>query len=174
VYHLIINKDSAKMTNTSLPQSDPRHSSFIPQELYNKILINVPIACVDIAVVSHGKVLLVKRKDAPAKGQWWVPGGRVLKGEMMAATAVRKAIEEVGIRVNVGPIVHTDETIFDDGPCGIAVHSINSCFFVYPVDPDFTPALDSHHDDWMWVNTIDSTLHPYVKQCLAGAGLKVG
>jgi colanic acid biosynthesis protein WcaH len=96
----------------------------------------------------------------------------VIKGETMIATAQRKALDEVGIRVHVGPIVHTDETIFNDGPCGIAVHSINSCFFVYPEDPDFSPALDSHHSDWQWVNAIDSSLHQYVKQCLSGAGLK--
>jgi len=154
------------------PQPLPQPSYFIPTLLYNQILTNMPIACVDIAIVSHGKVLLVKRKDPPASGQWWVPGGRVVKGEMMVETAKRKAIEEVGIEVHVGPIVHTDETIFDDGPCGIAVHSINSCFFVYPADPEFSPSLDSHHEDWKWVNTIDETLHPYVKQCLFGAGLR--
>lgn len=147
------------------------NSTFIPQELYNQILTNVPIACVDIALVSHGRVLLLKRMDAPAKGQWWVPGGRVLKGEMMVDTAKRKALDEVGIKVHVGPIVHTAETIFDDGPCDIAVHSINSCFFVYPADSSFSPSLDNHHEACKWVNTIDSDLHPYVKQCLMGAGL---
>jgi colanic acid biosynthesis protein WcaH len=147
-------------------------SALIPQDLYNQILINVPIACVDITLVSHGKVLLVKRSVAPAKGQWWVPGGRVLKGEMMVDTAKRKAIDEVGIRVHVGPIVHTAETIFDDGPFDITVHSINSCFFVYPADPDYQPALDNHHEDCRWVNTIEPALHPYVKQCLFGAGLR--
>lgn len=148
------------------------NSNFIPQELYNKILSNIPIACVDITIVSHGKVLLVKRKDAPASGQWWVPGGRVLKGEMMVNTAKRKALEEVGIKVYVGPIVHTDETIFDDGPFGIPVHSINSCFFVYPADPDYSPSLDNHHEDCLWVNSIEASLHPYVKRCLLGAGLR--
>lgn len=149
-----------------------RNSNFIPQELYNQILSSVPIACVDITIVSHGKVLLVKRKDAPASGQWWVPGGRVLKGEMMVNTAKRKALEEVGINVHVGPIVHTDETIFDDGPFRIPVHSINSCFFVYPTDPDYSPALDNHHEDYLWVNAINTSLHPYVKRCLLGAGLR--
>jgi len=158
------------MINTS--NLNDNSAKYIHQELYNQILINMPIACVDIALVSHGSVLLVKRKDAPAQGEWWVPGGRVIKGETMIATAQRKALDEVGIRVHVGPIVHTDETIFNDGPCGIAVHSINSCFFVYPEAPDFSPSLDSHHADWRWVNTIDSSLHPYVKQCLTGAGLR--
>ena len=146
-------------------------SKFIPQELYDQILRNMPIACVDIAIVANGSVLLVRRTDAPARGEWWVPGGRVRKGEMMRDTAVRKAYEEVGIQCHVGPIVHTDETIFPDGPGGISVHSINSCFFMYPVSSDFDPKLDNHHTECRWVNHIPENLHPYVVRCLMGAGL---
>ena len=146
-------------------------NKYIPEELYHQILTNLPIACVDIAIVAQGSVLLVKRKDAPAQGQWWVPGGRVLKGEMMRATAIRKAREEVGIECHVGPIIHTAETIFPDGPHQIPVHSINSCFFLYPVSPDFSPQLDDHHADYQWVDHIPAGLHPYVERCLMGAGL---
>ena len=146
-------------------------TQFIPQNLYNQIMENVPIPCVDIAVVQDGAVLLVRHDDAPAKGQWWVPGGRVLKGEMMADTARRKAREEVGIECHIGPIVHTAETIFPDGPNGIPVHSINSCFFLYPVEKDAKPKLDEHHKEWKWVKSIPERLHPYVERCLLGAGL---
>jgi colanic acid biosynthesis protein WcaH len=144
----------------------------IPQHLYNRILTNVPIACVDIAIVARGTVLLVKRKDAPAKGQWWVPGGRVLKGEMMRTTALRKARDEVGIECHVGPIIHTAETIFDDGPCGIPVHSINACFFLYPVEKSFNCNLDGHHLEYQWVDHVPAGIHPYVQRCLMGAGLE--
>ena len=144
---------------------------FIPNELYYQILDSLPIACVDIAIVSDGAVLMVKRKDAPARGQWWVPGGRVLKGEMMKETALRKAKEEVGIECHVGPIIHTAETIFPDGPQGIPVHSINSCFFLYPVSPNFKTRLDTHHNKFKWVDHIPEGLHRYVERCLMGAGL---
>ena len=63
------------------------------------------------------------------------------------------------------------ETIFPDGPGGIDVHSINSCFFVYPVKVDFSPMLDTHHDDFKWITRIPRGLHPYVERCLMGAGL---
>lgn len=145
--------------------------TFIPDELYARILRSVPIACVDIAVVARGGVLLVRRKDAPARGEWWVPGGRVLKGEMMRQTAARKARDEVGIECHVGPIIHTAETIFPDGPGGIPVHSINCCFLLYPVSPVAEPRLDEHHADARWVESIPSGLHPYVEQCLLRAGL---
>jgi colanic acid biosynthesis protein WcaH len=153
-------------------------TSLIPQELYEQILRNVPVACVDVALVSNGKVLLVQRKDPPARGQWWLPGGRVLKGEMMKATARRKAIEEIGIDCHVGPIIHTAETIFPDGPSGIPVHSINSCFLIYPTETGtgtktaLDVRLDDHHESWLWVGDVSSKLHPYVIKCLLGAGLE--
>jgi len=146
-------------------------NGYIPQELYDQILANIPIACVDVAIVANGAVLLVQRKAAPACGAWWVPGGRVLKGEMMRETALRKAREEVGIGCNVGPIIHTAETIFPDGPNGIPVHSINSCFFLYPADKSFEPKLDELHERCRWVDHIPDGLHPYVERCLMGAGL---
>lgn len=149
-------------------------SPLIPQSLYNQILEHIPIACVDIAVVFNGKVLLVKRKDAPASGQWWLPGGRVHKGEKMKATALRKAREEVGIDCHIGPIIHTAETIFPDGPCGIQVHSINSCFLLFPTETTtgIQVRLDDHHAEWRWINAIPLDLHPYVVSCLLGAGLE--
>ena len=36
--------------------------------IYHQILRNISIACVDVAIVARGAVLLVKRKDAPARG----------------------------------------------------------------------------------------------------------
>lgn len=147
-------------------------SRFIPAPLYRQILECLPIACVDIAIVHRGAVLLVKRKDAPARGAWWVPGGRVWKGETMRETALRKAREEVGLECHVGPIIHTAETIFPDGPGGIAVHSINTCFFLYPEARDARPRLDAHHAGTKWVRTIPPGLHPYVVRCLEGAGLE--
>ena len=146
-------------------------SGFIPWQLYRQILETMPIPCVDIAIVANGAVLLVRRKDAPAVGQWWLPGGRVFKGEMMRDAAIRKAREEVGIDCHVGPIIHTAETIFPDGPDSIPVHSINSCFFMYPVHPNFQVKLDPHQTEFRWTDHIFMGLHPYVERCLVAAGL---
>jgi colanic acid biosynthesis protein WcaH len=96
----------------------------IPNERYYRILECIPIACVDVAIIARGSVLLVKRNDLPAKDEWWLPGGRVYKGELMKQTAKRKALEEVGIECHIGPIIHTAETIFPDGPNGIPVHTL--------------------------------------------------
>lgn len=147
---------------------------WIPAEIYRQFLESMPIACVDVAIVHRGAVLLVKRKDAPARGQWWVPGGRVWKGEAMRETAARKAREEVGLECHIGPIIHTAETIFPDGPGGVAVHSINACFFLYPAAARvrISPKLDAHHGGVKWVRKIPAGLDPYVVRCLQAAGLE--
>ena len=149
-------------------------NTFIDQDLYDQILRHMPIACVDVAIVYNGCVLLVRREDAPAKGEWWVPGGRVLKGETLRETARRKAREEVGLECHVGPIIHTAETIFEDGPRGIPVHSINACFLLYPTHDNtgLSVTLDSHHAVWRWADAVTDDLHPYVARCLRGAGLE--
>jgi colanic acid biosynthesis protein WcaH len=145
----------------------------IPELLYDEILRSMPIACVDIAIVCNGRILLVLRKEPPAKGQWWFPGGRVFKGETMKQTAQRKSAEEVGLICHVGPILHTGETIFPDGPRAIAVHTINSCFLLYPVGgfSNLEVRLDENHLEYKWVGSIPEGLHPYVVKCLRKAGL---
>lgn len=39
----------------------------------------------------------MERASEPAKGLWWLPGGRLLKGETFFAAAERKAKEETGL-----------------------------------------------------------------------------
>ena len=144
----------------------------ISPDLYHQIITHIPIACVDIAIISNRSVLLVKRNDEPAKGQWWLPGGRVYKGEMMRDTAKRKALEEVGLKCEVGPLIYTAETVFEDGPNGIPVHSINSCFLLKIVGGQLE--LDNHHGDWRCVSQHSFSkfdLHPYVVKCLLAAFL---
>jgi ADP-ribose pyrophosphatase YjhB (NUDIX family) len=144
---------------------------YIPQELYNQILETMPISCVDVCIVWQGKILLVKRKDQPAKDEWWVPGGRVIKGESLKEAAYRKAFEETGIYCHVGPIIYTDETVFDTGPDDIHVHSINVVFLLYPKYDNLLLKLDEHSSEFAWVSKISNELDIYVQKCLEKAGL---
>ena len=51
----------------------------ITDERYKAIVEAVPICCVDLIIKSKGKILLVKRKNEPLKGEFWLPGGRIYK-----------------------------------------------------------------------------------------------
>ena len=70
----------------------------LSKELYGGIVANIPTVCVDIICQREidNKILLFYRRDKPAKGLWWLPGGRMLKGETFFTTALRKLKDEMG------------------------------------------------------------------------------
>ena len=64
------------------------------------------IACVGgLAYDDAGRLLLVQRANAPGRGLWSVPGGRVEPGEDDAAALTREMREETGLRVAPGELV---------------------------------------------------------------------
>jgi len=150
--------------------------NYIKDTVYKKIIQNVPICCVDVVIVDYiGSALLVKRKDPPAKNLWWIPGGRVLKGEMLKDAAIRKAKEETGLECIKPKLIYTDETIFDDGPFDIPIHSINNCFILYTkLQYNLNEVnINDSCSDYKWIGFIDNKLHHYVKNCLLAANLKI-
>lgn len=58
----------------------------------------------DAVVVSAGHVLLVRRKFAPGKGLWALPGGFIKQDERIADSALRELKEETGIRVSMASL----------------------------------------------------------------------
>ena len=56
--------------------------TYIEEKDYIKIMQTIPVVCVD-ALIQNKKqeFLLVKRDNEPLKGKFWMPGGRLHKGE---------------------------------------------------------------------------------------------
>jgi 8-oxo-dGTP diphosphatase len=52
-----------------------------------------------------GQVLLIQRNQAPAKGLWSLPGGRLEPGETLAGACGREFHEETGLEVEARNIV---------------------------------------------------------------------
>jgi ADP-ribose pyrophosphatase YjhB (NUDIX family) len=74
------------------------------------------VPCVGAIIVDdHGRMLLIKRANEPARGCWSVPGGRVEAGETDEAATAREVLEETGLAVRVGPLVGTVERDAPDG-----------------------------------------------------------
>jgi colanic acid biosynthesis protein WcaH len=115
----------------------------IPQPEYDRILSLIPIVCVDVAIIYAGKILFIKRRDEPAAGEWWLPGGRLYRGEALIDCAYRKAKEEVGLDCKSARLVHYEATNFG------SIHSVNFCYLLEAKGDDVK--LDDTCLDYQWV-----------------------
>jgi colanic acid biosynthesis protein WcaH len=146
--------------------------SWIPDDVWADIVAHMPVPSVDLVVDCADGVLLARRQNEPASGEWFVPGGRVKKGEPIRETVSRVAREELGIDVSIqtelGTYDHFYETadMKDAGGKHYVAHG-------YRVTPDSEVIeLDDQHDDSDVFSTDDlPDLHPYVEAYLTDAGL---
>lgn len=67
-----------------------------------------------IVLDADGRVLLIERGRPPDAGRWSVPGGKLERGESLAAGVAREVREETGLEVEVGALVCAHELIRDD------------------------------------------------------------
>lgn len=142
----------------------------IPEEDYKKIIKLMPTCCVDAIIVKDNKYLLVKRGLEPAKNQWWVIGGRLLKNERVADCAIRKAKEEVGLETEFDKILGVYETMFDKGVFGFPVHTVNTMCLLKYKSGEIT--LDETSLDSKWMDKIDLVLNPDIRRFLKNVGFE--
>ena len=142
----------------------------IPLEKYKEILEQMPIVCVELLIQHDGKILLVKRKDKPAQGTWWLPGGRILKNESQEAAAQRLALREVGFDIEIVRQVGAYDEIFKEGPFDIktGLHSVCVEYLCRPKGSVIVK-LDTTSADCRWIDKVPADLHPVIKQILTDA-----
>lgn len=81
------------------PEYRPQRK-FLPDATYADVLDSCVLACVDVFVYHKGAVLLGKRRERPALGQYWILGGRMNPGERFEETARRILARESEIVAN--------------------------------------------------------------------------
>ena len=120
---------------------------------------HIPILCVDLLIINDaGEYLLVKRKDEPMKGRWWIVGGRILKGESLTKAAKRKAKEEIGAEISlIVPLgfyeEHYKHNIYD---LQSGIHTVSVVFLAVTKQKDFT--LDKSSSKWQFSKKLPSKL----------------
>ncbi len=103
------------------------------------------VPCVGAIVQdADGRILLIRRANPPAQGQWSLPGGRVEPGEDWESACARELLEETGVRGSVGRLVGE---VRRDAPTG-AIYVIRD-FLVTPVG-DVVPEASDDAMDAAW------------------------
>ena len=70
---------------------------WLSNEPFLSVVDSTPLISIDLVVLnSKGECLLGQRLNRPAQGNWFVPGGRILKNETLDAAFSRLTLEELG------------------------------------------------------------------------------
>lgn len=138
----------------------------------------LPLVSIDLVVTNtKGQLLLGLRNNAPARGCWFTPGGRIRKNEALADAKLRVAQDELGLPAAVMeralPMGAWDhfypDSAFDPK---VSTHYVN-----LPLWLALTPSEEKHlqlpqgrgeqHARWQWLAldqaASDAAVHAYVR-----------
>ncbi|TBU88136.1 GDP-mannose mannosyl hydrolase [Phytopseudomonas dryadis] len=70
---------------------------FLPADTFQSVVASTPLVSIDLLVRNaQGELLLGERRNRPAQGSWFAPGGRILKNETLDAAFERLTSDELG------------------------------------------------------------------------------
>lgn len=141
----------------------------INKMLYQQIVKVMPIPCVDLVVVDDlGHILLLKRKNEPAKAEWWFPGGRVYYLETRLDAAARKLREECGLEAIKFVELGTFDVVVERLDTGNKLHGVTTVYIAKVSRVAVT--LDGQNSDAEWRSPSDwlkHRLNPFVQRTIS-------
>ena len=145
------------------------HDERIPHERFAEFTAHMPETCVELVLEHEGGVLVARRTNEPAKGEWFWPGTRLYEGEALEAAARRVGREELGIEVAVGDLLGVYAHFWERSslPGSPSRHTVNVVYRAAPVEDDPRIVLDDQHDDYRILTAAEPELHGYVRRYLA-------
>lgn len=123
-----------------------------------QVVRSAPLFAIDLVVRNpSGKILLGKRTNPPARHKWFVPGGRVRRGETLDDAMERLVATELGKdaalqpgRKLMGLYTHYyDSDNFADAP-GVDTHYIVAAVEAW-LDPNSPVDVTAQHAESRWM-----------------------
>ena len=144
------------------------HDRWIPDDDWRTIVANVPLVSVDLVIEHDGGVLLGKRENEPAKGEWFVPDGTVLKNESRTDAVHRVATDELGESVVIDACLGTYEHFYETADVdGVdSKHYLATGYRCHFERDDPEIVGDDQHSGFRVFWPPFENLHPYVEQYL--------
>ncbi len=158
----------------NIVDSEKLKADFMLHDEYMKAHASLPIACHDVAIVYHGSILLVKRDNFPAKGEWFVVGGRVERGVLMEESLRQKAKAECGLDLVDIQLLGVGRTLFATDPFGHG-KGTDTINFLYVARGKGVLKLDMFHSqprllkEEEFCEDFKNELSPYVVEILEKA-----
>lgn len=147
--------------------------SYLSADEFRQAVRTVPLVALDLVLVNdRDEVLLGRRVNSPARGYWFVPGGRIKKDERFQQAVPRILREETGCReadVCEVRVLGVYEHIYPDnafGESGYGTHYVVAAYWMRLLD-SFRLAADPQHEEFRFFSAqellADPLVHAWVK-----------
>jgi colanic acid biosynthesis protein WcaH len=145
---------------------------------FRQLIKTGPLVSVDLVVKNDSEnILLLRRTTNPAKGFFFVPGGRIFKNETIEAAFARIIFRELGTNRRLsdarllGVYNHIyDTNRFDEDNYG--THYVSITYETRSVD--YKKPTDDEHDEFKWFSEAEllqrNDVHQYVKNYFIESG----
>lgn len=145
---------------------------FLDKETFSAVIESTPLVSIDLVVKNkHGQALLGQRLNRPAKGFWFVPGGRILKNESLADAFKRLTLEELGQEFSIdqanllGPYDHFyQDNVFGDA---FSTHYVAIAYVLTLETKLKQLPVNIQHDTYQWLDIetllLDANVHQNTK-----------
>ena len=132
-----------------------------------------PLVSLDFVVRDPaGRILVGYRRNRPAQGYWFVPGGRVGKNETRRAAFARLTVAELGVELSFDQarFIGVFEHLYNDNFSGTGEFGTHYVVLGYAIETD--PALlrlppDDQHGGYLWLSEAEiqerADVHGYTK-----------
>ena len=142
------------------------------------VVKNTPLVSIDLLIVNREeKFLLGWRVNPPLKNCWFVPGGRIAKGEKVSHAFKRICLAELGKKMDISlaKFQGVYEHIYPDenftGSSDFGTHYVVLGFRI-DIDHDFADLPMKQHQHYRWATIAemleDEKIHQNVKNYFNG------
>ena len=136
-----------------MTQSSP--INYLEKNDFLDVIDKTPLVSIDLIIKdSNNRALLGYRNNNPARGFWFVPGGRIRKNETLAQAMKRIASNELGIEISItdatllGAYDNMSDDNFDAKP-GITTHYVVLGYEIkLPCKQEIK--MDTQHSEIQW------------------------
>ncbi|RJE75700.1 GDP-mannose mannosyl hydrolase [Pseudoalteromonas sp. MSK9-3] len=145
---------------------------FLDKNTFSTVIESAPLVSIDLIVLDeNNQALLGERLNKPAQGNWFVPGGRILKNESLEEAFERLTQEELGEAFSLpeatllGLYDHFyDDNVFGDG---FSTHYVAIAYILRLSKPLNDLPHDIQHGKYQWFDIVsllkDKKVHKHTK-----------
>ncbi|MHA1906709.1 MAG: NUDIX domain-containing protein [Candidatus Thorarchaeota archaeon] len=112
-----------------------------------------PAPTIDVVITDSQRVVLVKRGREPFKGTWVFPGGFIDYGETAEHAAVREALEETQMKIELIDLLG----VYSAPDRDPRSHHVNIVFVARPIEGEPQGGDDAADAKWVKIEDLDES-----------------